>query len=402
MLEHYSELRKHLDNSPWERKHTLMILSVASSFFLWGVILAIAPLVTTWYFIPPSADEYILIASPVGLLLGNYIMGLLSDRFGRKPAYVLTLVPTAVGLLLITLSFSWLPIAIGIFLSEFGIGGDETVSLSLMGEMLPLRHRGRAIVSISNIANISITLISLLFLLQPRVSSSVFVEKEIFGAMVAVSLAIAIGSRFYLPESERWAYLNRNGEGERPMNWLTFAALSLFAITIIVGFPLTALVIGPFQFPQYTDTFEFLVTLAESVTGVVFGLLLAERISRKSGSLIAYTGGFVSILLIVLFLRSLTLALFLVILVVNGVFGEIGWAEREMLEPESFFTPRRGRAIGYVRMVGYAVYVVTIPLLARAGEFEYFVFTCAIFLLGFIGALLYFLGGRETRGISLE
>ncbi|WP_171823405.1 hypothetical protein [Thermogymnomonas acidicola] len=184
--------------------------------------------------------------------------------------------------------------------------------------------------------------------------------------MVAVSLAIAIGSRFYLPESERWAYLNRNGEGERPMNWLTFAALSLFAITIIVGFPLTALVIGPFQFPQYTDTFEFLVTLAESVTGVVFGLLLAERISRKSGSLIAYTGGFVSILLIVLFLRSLTLALFLVILVVNGVFGEIGWAEREMLEPESFFTPRRGgRAIGYVRMVGYAVYVVTIPLLAR-------------------------------------
>ncbi|WP_171823404.1 MFS transporter [Thermogymnomonas acidicola] len=107
-----------------------------------GVILAIAPLVTTWYFIPPSADEYILIASPVGLLLGNYIMGLLSDRFGRKPAYVLTLVPTAVGLLLITLSFSWLPIAIGIFLSEFGIGGDETVSLSLMGEMLPLRHRG--------------------------------------------------------------------------------------------------------------------------------------------------------------------------------------------------------------------------------------------------------------------
>ena len=240
--EKYLDLRNEIDNSDWDRNHSLLLSTMMSSFFVWGMLLVIGPLITNWPVIPSSYFTILLVSSPAGLLSGNLLMGYLSDRYGRRRIFILTLLLGIVGICGILISLSALEIVVAIFLAEMGFGGDETVSLAFMAEQFPIRYRGKALIAASNSANIGVAAISAVFLFIP---ASILDQKAIFAIMIVIALAVALLTRSKLPESFRWAFVSRAGSSAKRTSftrydYFKFLVLLSFAITIVLTFPLSS------------------------------------------------------------------------------------------------------------------------------------------------------------------
>ena len=182
----YEELKNRLDGASWERTHTLVFITISASLFVWGVVLAVGPLVITWPVVTPSSVLYILVAAPSGLLTGNLCMGMLADRLGRKKSFMITLLLSIAGLAGILLSSTVSLLIASLFLTEFGFGGEETVSLALMSELFPIRYRGMALVGSTNFANVGAMLVALAFIVSPF---SIIDEKIMIAGVAAAGLA---------------------------------------------------------------------------------------------------------------------------------------------------------------------------------------------------------------------
>ncbi len=385
------------ENRRWNSFDTLSIIAIASSFFMWGVALSIAPLITTWPFIPAGYDVFIIASSPTGLLLGNLLFGIFSDRFGRKRLFLLTVFITAAGLLIIALSYSLLLIIPGVFMAEFGLGGDEAVSLAYIAEILPKRYRGTAIAETTNTANIAITVMAGIFIF---VNYSVYNEKLSLLIIAIVGFIIALFSRLKIKESIKWEIYHK----EKPdKNVIRYIPLSFMGIAIIVGFAFSDLVLGPYEFPKYSSLIIFFSVLAESLTGIIAGFILG-RSKRKRLAIIGFAGLFISWLFLVIFIKDIifSLLLLIILLIINGVTGEFGWMARGMLEPENFLTSFRGTGVGIVRSVGYIIYIFTVFTLYNSSIRLYSYYLLGIYLIGFIGAIIYLLFGKETNNLLIH
>jgi len=399
----YTDIRREIDTSAWNRNHTMLLVTMMSSFFVWGMLLVIAPLITSWPFIPPSYFTVLLVSSPAGLLSGNLLMGHLSDRYGRKRIFIITLLLGIIGISGILVSGTPLEIVASIFLAEMGFGGDETVSLAFMAEQFPIRYRGKALIAASNSANIGVAAISAVFLFMPV---SVPYQKAIFAVMIVLALAVALITRAKLPESFRWSYVSRSTA--RKLAWkfsrydyLKFLVLTSFAITIVLTFALAGYVIGPYEFPALTSLIAFAYGAAEAATGIVL-LLFINMIGRRKLSVIAYAGGFLSMALFIpysFYSRSVTLLALL--LVLNAVFGEMGWAVRELLQPELFTTAYRGKGISSVRGIAYALYIITLLAISGFSLTDYILYAVAVWAIGMFASVAWYLRGRETLDSSL-
>lgn len=400
----YNDLVKSIDNSKWSSFDTLTFITLSSSFFMWGITLSIAPLITTWYFIPSYMDIYIIAASPAGLLSGNLFLGFFSDKFGRKKMFLATVIFTLIGLLGISLSYNYYYILIFIFLAEFGLGGDETVSLAFLSESIPKKYRGTALIESSNMANLGIALMAGIFIIS---ASSVFFDKFVLAIISLASFVVAIITRVKLKESLRWEYLKENINKHRKIKINTkeiykFISLSFLGIAIIVGFAFSYLVLGPFEFPEYSGYIIFFSVLAETLTGIIGGFYMGKS-PRKIIAVTGFAGMFIPWVFVVLLLNYILVNIYIliVLLVISGVFGEFGWAAREMLEPENFRTTYRGRGIGSVRTTGYVIYLFTVFLLASATVFEYAYYLLIIYFIGMAGSIIYLFKGRETKNEDL-
>ncbi|WP_010917311.1 MFS transporter [Thermoplasma volcanium] len=396
----YDEVRKFLDTAEWNRIHTSMALTMIASFFVWGLLLVTAPLVTEWPIVPSWGYMYVLLSSPAGLLIGNVVLGRTSDLLGRKSLFMATLALGIAGILGIIFSRNFFEILASIFIAEFGFGGEETVSLAFLAEQFPLKYRGKVLVLVSNSANVGVAAISGIFI---AFGYSIAIEKLIFGVMAIGGITIALYTRSRIPESLRWFYTkNSDTLIEKPqMHVIPFIVLSMFAITIVLTFALVADILGPYEYPKYTSIIPFIYGLGEAISGFAI-IAFIDRIGRRLTSVIAYMGGFLSMAVFLLYLiSSLPFFVFLVLLVINSFFGELGWAVREILQPELFTTIRRGSGIAAVRGIAYALYIVSIFVLNGISVFEYMVFATIIWVIGSIGSILWYSKGYETLNKSL-
>jgi len=399
----YAEIRKSIDSHKWNYNDTLILITMASTFFVWGVVLSIAPLITTWPFIPEYFDVYIIFSSPTGLLSGNFFLGYMSDKLGRKKLFLFTVILTSSGLIGISLLKNPYLMIIFVFISEFGLGGDETISLAYLSELLPLKYRGAILIETSNVANISIVVMAAIFLFIP---SSVYIDKLSLFVIAILGFIISFITRLKLNESMRWDYLKKHNIKEKIKidfkKIISFISLSFIGITIIVGFAFSSLVLGPYEFPAYSALIIFGSTLGGTLTGIIGGFYMGKS-KRKIVSLIGYSGMLIVWIIILIFLKFvLSNILYLIIMIsISGIFGEFGWATREMLEPENFETAHRGAGIGGVRMIGYSVYIISVFLLANKTIYFYLYYLLIIYLIGFIGSLIYYIYGKETKNMSV-
>jgi MFS family permease len=212
-----------LDRLPWARFHWLVIGGLGTVWILDGlevtIVGAIAPRLTekgsgialTAGSIGTAAAIYV-----AGACVGALFFGQLTDRFGRKRLFIITLgvyfVATAAT------AFAWAPWYFYLcrFVTGAGIGGEYSAINSAIDELIPARVRGRVDLIINGsywVGSIAGSAAAIFFL------SSVFPAnigwRITFGLGAVLALSIMLVRR-NVPESPRWLFIHgREDEAER-------------------------------------------------------------------------------------------------------------------------------------------------------------------------------------------
>ena len=212
-----------LDRLPWSKFHWLVIGGLGTVWILDGlevtIVGAIAPRLTekgsgislTTGSIGTAAAIYV-----AGACLGALFFGQLTDRFGRKRLFIITLgvyfVATAAT------AFAWTPWYFYLcrFVTGAGIGGEYSAINSAIDELIPARVRGRVDLIINGsywVGSIAGSAAAIFFL------SSIFPTdigwRITFGLGAVLALSIMLVRRS-VPESPRWLFIHgREDEAER-------------------------------------------------------------------------------------------------------------------------------------------------------------------------------------------
>ena len=401
------------------RKQRFMLMSSASGLTFWGIVGTLGPLAAAGSIIgvlPHYLKVVVLLIGPLFVPFGNFIMGFLTDRLGRKKIFLMTMIIYGAGIIVISLSYTFLPLIIGLMLAEFGVGGEEIPSLSLVSEDSPISQRARWLTIISDFDNIGSAIIAGLFV----VIVNSFVDRIVLLVAASVLIIIMIFSRISLPESFKWE--NIHGETEKSKNTkselyidsegvnvkkpsyrLTLFVLMAMAISQYTTFGLMAYIIGPYEFakPFTDDMIIFVALLGASVAGFIAAPLISR--GRKVYTTYSYGIGFISTVIIFLLVPVLhNLLIFYPLLFVNMMMSEFAWASRTTLEPELSPTRLRGTFIGTVRLAPMIVYPILVFLTSNVSLSVFILINAGLWLLGFIAAIVWHRYGIETGNVNID
>ncbi|MGC8663129.1 MAG: MFS transporter [Thermoplasmata archaeon] len=397
-----------------------MIISSSMGMFLWGVIASTAPLATSWPFISSLPKVYLsifLFLPTAFMIIGNITLGMLADRIGRKIIYILSTVLYGLGFIVIFFSFNVYTLVLGIALSEFGVGGEEVATLTLISENIPVEERGLYLVFVPNMNNVGSAVIAFVFLYF--YSSSIFVQKLYFIAIAMVAVFIAFYTRYSVPESYRWLRdkgdLSKALEEKKkialsaehirirtPNFYFALIFLAVLGISQYLTFGLMAYIIGPYYFTgNMVSMIVLIASLGASVAGFI-GMYIVKW-GRKKLALFSYLGGLITVLVILSFLDYIAdIFIFMPLLFINMMFSEFAWATRTTIEPEIFPTLKRSSAIALVRLFPGISYIISIYTTASFTLMNYIIFNTILWGIGAIAAIVWYFKGIETKHISMD
>jgi MFS family permease len=138
-----------MDRLPWTRFHWLVVIGLGVSWILDGLEIQIIAQVGT---VLQDRGTLQLSSADVGLLASYYlagevvgalIFGRISDTFGRKKLFIVTLALYLIASGVAGLSFSLWFLLLFRFLAGMGIGGEYAAINSAIDELIPAYYRGR-------------------------------------------------------------------------------------------------------------------------------------------------------------------------------------------------------------------------------------------------------------------
>src|ERR1041384_4820423 len=142
-----ADLVARLERLPFSRWHrNLFILCFvgvmfdAADFALFGMAL---PPVAREFGLNPAQAGLLATGGWVGAFLGALFWGTISDYIGRRTSFASTIGIFSLFTGLVGASWNVLSLAVFRFLSNFGLGGEVPVALTLASEYSPARIRGR-------------------------------------------------------------------------------------------------------------------------------------------------------------------------------------------------------------------------------------------------------------------
>jgi MFS family permease len=140
-----------------------------------------------------------------GAVLGALVFGWLTDRFGRKKMFYVTLGLYVVGVGLTAISWNFISFACFRFVTGAGIGGEYAAVNSAIDELMPARLRGRLNLAINGTfwVGAGIGAGATLLLLNPAVLPVDVGWRLGFGIGAVLGAGILLLRRF-VPESPRW------------------------------------------------------------------------------------------------------------------------------------------------------------------------------------------------------
>src|SRR4051812_3190100 len=206
-----------LDRLPWSRWHWTIVIGLGTVWILDGLEVTVVGniagrLSESGSGLPISSGQVTGIAAALyvaGACAGALFWGRLTDRFGRKKLFMITLAVYLAATALTAVSFAgWWFFAFR-FLTGFGIGGEYAAINSAIDELIPAFYRGRVDLIINGSFWLGAVGGSLL--------SIVALNTNIFAADVGWRLTFALGAvlalvillvRRHVPESPRWLLIH--------------------------------------------------------------------------------------------------------------------------------------------------------------------------------------------------
>ena len=200
-----------LDRLPWSRFHWMLVVALGITWILDGLEVTLMGAISAVLQSPQAlhftAAEIGSISSAylAGAVLGALLFGHLTDRFGRRKFFFVSLSIYLLGVALTAFSWSLASFAAFRFVTGAGIGGEYSAINSAIDELIPARFRGRVdlIVNGSYWLGAAAGSLSTFFILNPRIFS-VDLGWRLGFAIGAVIGTVVLAIRRFIPESPRW------------------------------------------------------------------------------------------------------------------------------------------------------------------------------------------------------
>jgi MFS family permease len=213
-----------LDRLPWSRFHWLVVVGLGTVWILDGLEVTMVGSVAGR--LTEKGSGLTLSAGQVGTAaaiyvagacLGALLFGQLTDRFGRRRLFILTLGIYIVATVATAFSFSASYFYAARFFTGAGIGGEYAAINSAIDELIPARVRGRVdlIINGSYWVGAGIGALATIVLLNTSIFAADLGWRLAFGIGAVLGLGIMFVRRT-VPESPRWLFIHgREEEAER-------------------------------------------------------------------------------------------------------------------------------------------------------------------------------------------
>ena len=210
-----TDIPARLDRLPWSGWHWRVVTALGVTWILDGlevtVVGSVAGVLGELDTLHLSETEVGLSASAylLGAILGALIFGRMTDRWGRKRLFLITLAVYLLATLATACSVGFLSFALCRALTGAGIGGEYAAINSAIDDLLPARVRGRADLAINSTYWLGTALgaTATLVLLNPRYLPHAIGWRLVFGLGALLGGAVVLVRR-HVPESPRWLLLH--------------------------------------------------------------------------------------------------------------------------------------------------------------------------------------------------
>jgi MFS family permease len=461
----HTKIPARLDRLPWSGFHYRILYGLGTVWILDGLEVTMVGSVAARITDPDSglnlnAGQIGLAGSiyVIGACLGALFFGHLTDRFGRKRLFMLTLSVYIVATVATAFSFAPWWFFAARFVTGSGIGGEYAAINSAIDELIPARVRGRVDLLINGTYWLGAAGGSALAIL--------FLDKAIFPVFYGWRCAFAVGAvlgftillvRRHVPESPRWLFIHgREEEAERiaeniefdvtaqtgqelesvdksitvrqrrtiPFRMIAATAFTLYPKRAVLGFLLfvgQAFIYNGITFNLgtlfknfygipggFVPVFLIIYAVGNFLGPVLLGRLF-DTVGRKPMITGTYIGSsLVTIPLALLFVNNVVGPWEFIVLVVATFFlASAGASAAYLTVSEIFPMETRAMAIAFFYAIGTAAGGITGPLLfgqfINSGSRELVI---VAFFIGAavmaIGGLAEFFLGVKAEGASLE
>lgn len=219
-----TDIPARMDRLPWARWHWLVVIGLGTVWILDGLEVTIVGSMSDAL---KSTDTGLgLSSSQIGLAgavyvagacVGALFFGQLTDRFGRKKLFLITLGVYIFATVLTAFSMNPMWYFAARFLTGAGIGGEYAAINSAIDELIPAEYRGRVDVVINGSFWVGAAGGALLTipLLDPTIVDAEWGWRLAFGLGAILGIGVLLVRR-HVPESPRWLFIHgREDEGER-------------------------------------------------------------------------------------------------------------------------------------------------------------------------------------------
>src|SRR6478752_5947897 len=215
----HTDIPFRLDRLPLSRFHVLVVIGLGITWILDGlevtIVGSLGPALQSAQTLNLSSANLRAVASfyVVGAVTGALGFGWITDRFGRRLVFYVTLLVYLTGVLLSALSWDFWSFAFFRMVTGLGIGGEYAAVNSAIDELIPAKYRGR----IDLIVNGSFWLGAAVGAL----ASPVLLDQNLLPVNVGWRLGFGIGGvlgfsiltlRRFVPESPRWLVTHCRGD----------------------------------------------------------------------------------------------------------------------------------------------------------------------------------------------